>query len=115
MTELKLELESSYHTSSGTIVQIVGKTLIPPFDTVSEESSGVYFVAYSGDNDFLYDCHGHALEQLRSDNTIFKPEDLTYPYGGNPSNSSNQEVLSKIAELKELVEASGFSVEVTIK
>lgn len=115
MSELKLELGSSYHTSSGTIVQIVGRTLIPPFGTVSGESPNVYFVAYSGDNNCLYDCHGHSLEQLSQDDTISKPEDLSYPYGGKPLNSLDQDVLNKIKELKILVEASGLSVEVIIK
>ncbi len=119
MSELKLELGSSYHTSSGTLVKIVARRLFTNYNDKGEPT-GIYSSVYVGDNNNLYDSHGHSLEQLTSDDNVSfkpfeKPEDLSYPYGGKPLNSLDQDVLNKITELKILVEASGLSVEVIIK
>lgn len=119
MSELKLELETSYHTDSGKLVKIIAIREINIVDVKYAITDVKYSVVYVGDNNNFYDCRGHALERLSSDpNKIFgsleKPEDLIYPYGGTHPKYSNQNVLNKIAELKEIVEVSGLSVEVII-
>lgn len=111
MSELKLEVGLSYHTDSGTLVKIVSVFMIPTGDS----AVGVCSMLYVGDNDNLYNQHGVVLEQKRLDKTLFTPESLIYPYGGKHPKYSNQNVLDKITELKQLVEASGLSVEMIIK